>query len=58
MDLVLALALTLATIPQAPASSPALGGGATAAQLERLIKDGKADDAAERIQASGQDRLP
>jgi tetratricopeptide (TPR) repeat protein len=45
MDFVLALALTLATIPQVPASSPALGGSATAAQLERLIKDGKADEA-------------
>jgi len=52
MDLVLALALALATIPQAssPAAAPAApalarASVATAAQLERLIQDGKADEA-------------
>lgn len=41
MDVVLALALALATIPQAPGSNAE----APPAQIERLIQDGKADEA-------------
>ena len=42
MELLVALALAVATVPQAPART---GSSTTAAQLERLIRDGKADDA-------------
>jgi tetratricopeptide (TPR) repeat protein len=48
MDVVLALALVLATIPQAAAPAPpapAKGAVATSAQLEQLINDGKAPEA-------------
>ena len=41
MKFMLSLALALATIPQ-PQASPAVG---TAAQIERLVLDGKADEA-------------
>ena len=44
MDLVLALALVLAIVPPAQAGKTVV----TAAQLERLIQDGKADDAAKQ----------
>jgi tetratricopeptide (TPR) repeat protein len=43
--IVLALALTLASVPQTAAPPPANPPVATSQQLERLIRDGKADEA-------------